>query len=83
MKFICLLIGAGVFLPFSCFLGKAQNTFRVMSYNVENLFDTENNPLMEDDEFTPDGNRFGQRTLLPEVTACVSGDSSGWRMVMQ
>ena len=58
MKFICLLIGAGVFLPFSCFLGKAQNTFRVMSYNVENLFDTENNPLMVDDEFTPDGNRF-------------------------
>ena len=58
MKFICLLIGAGIFLPFSCFLGKAQNTFRVMSYNVENLFDTENNPLMVDDEFTPDGNRF-------------------------
>ena len=58
MKFICLLIGAGIFLPFSCFLGKAQNTFRVMSYNVENLFDTENNPLMKDDEFTPDGNRF-------------------------
>ena len=73
MKFICLLIGAGVFLPFSCFLGKAQNTFRVMSYNVENLFDTENNPLRWK-------SFLDKRTLLPEVTACVSGDSSGWRM---
>ena len=35
----------------------AQQTFRVMSYNVENLFDTEDNPHKEDNDFLPDGNR--------------------------
>jgi endonuclease/exonuclease/phosphatase family metal-dependent hydrolase len=32
----------------------AQSTGRVMFYNVENLMDTINNPLTNDDEFTPD-----------------------------
>ena len=35
----------------------AQNTFRVMFYNVENLFDTTHEPGKEDNEFTPDGSR--------------------------
>ena len=35
----------------------AQNTFRVMFYNVENLFDTLDEPDKEDDEFTPEGIR--------------------------
>lgn len=34
----------------------AQEPFKVMFYNVENLFDTINNPKTLDDEFTPDGN---------------------------
>ena len=34
-----------------------QVEFRVMSYNVENLFDTTDNPLTADDEFLPSGNR--------------------------
>ena len=35
----------------------AQNTFRVMFYNVENLFDTIDEPGREDEEFTPNGSR--------------------------
>ena len=31
--------------------------FTVVFYNVENLFDTENDPNTEDDEFTPEGNK--------------------------
>ncbi len=33
----------------------AQNDFRIMFYNVENLFDTHDDPLKEDDDFLPDG----------------------------
>ncbi len=36
----------------------AQSTFRVMSYNVENLFDTLDDPAKDDDEFLPSGNRY-------------------------
>lgn len=32
--------------------------FRVMFYNCENYFDTINDPLINDDEFTPEGTRF-------------------------
>lgn len=35
----------------------AQNTFRVVFYNVENLFDTEDNPKKNDNEFLPEGTR--------------------------
>ena len=38
-----------------------QETFRVMFYNVENLFDTEDNPLTQDDEFTSAGSRRWSR----------------------
>lgn len=34
-----------------------KNTFRVMFYNVENLFDTEHEPNKQDVEFTPEGNK--------------------------
>jgi len=36
---------------------RAQETFSVVWYNVENLFDTENDSLKQDDEFTPEGPR--------------------------
>ncbi|MDH6305106.1 endonuclease/exonuclease/phosphatase family metal-dependent hydrolase [Parabacteroides sp. PF5-5] len=38
-------------------VAEGQIPFRVMSYNVENLFDTEDNPATNDDEFLPSGNR--------------------------
>jgi predicted extracellular nuclease len=34
-----------------------QEEFQIMFYNVENLFDTDNDPLTGDDEFTPQGER--------------------------
>jgi hypothetical protein len=39
----------------SSFSQKNVKSFLVVSYNVENLFDTINSPLTEDDEFTPEG----------------------------
>jgi len=36
---------------------KNVNSFLVVSYNVENLFDTINSPEFDDDEFTPSGSK--------------------------
>lgn len=44
-------------LLLSTAFSKGQTDFRVMSYNVENLFDTEDDPLTADNEFLPSGNR--------------------------
>lgn len=35
---------------------KGQTAFRVMSYNVENMFDTSDNPATNDNDFLPEGN---------------------------
>jgi len=43
-----------VFLSFSV---NARNKFRVMFYNVENLFDTEDDKHKNDNEFLPEGRR--------------------------
>lgn len=37
--------------------GYSQRDFRVMFYNVENLFDTKDNPATFDDDFLPEGNQ--------------------------
>lgn len=60
-----------------------QNTLRVMFYNVENLFDTINDPLTADEEFLPDGkngwnNRRFQTKL--EHTHKVLSAVGGWDM---
>lgn len=39
----------------------AQSTFRVMTYNVENFFDTRDNPDKNDNEFLPSGIRHWTR----------------------
>lgn len=36
----------------------SQTPFRILFYNVENLFDTEDNPNTADDEFTINGTRY-------------------------
>ncbi len=43
-----------------------NSDFRIMFYNVENLFDTENDPNKNDDEFTPDGGRYWTKTRYYE-----------------
>jgi len=37
---------------------RGTNGIRLMFYNLENLFDPENDPLKQDDEFTPEGMRY-------------------------
>ena len=39
----------------------AQDHCRIMFYNVENLFDTADDPSTADDEFTPRGRRLNTR----------------------
>lgn len=48
---ICLflLLSSGILL--------GQTPFRVVFYNVENLFDTKDNPNTDDDDWLPDGNQ--------------------------
>lgn len=46
-----------LFLLFLPLLAFAQTRFRVVSYNVENLFDTRHDTLKKDDEFLPEGAR--------------------------
>lgn len=49
------------FLSFITLPVSAQLDFRVMSYNVENLFDTIDNPDKNDNDFLPTGNRHWTR----------------------
>jgi endonuclease/exonuclease/phosphatase family metal-dependent hydrolase len=37
---------------------KSRSEFRIMFYNVENLFDTEDDPEKRDEEFLPEGSRY-------------------------
>ena len=41
--------------------GKADGTFRLLFYNVENLFDTKDDIDTQDDEFTPRGTKYWSR----------------------
>lgn len=43
---------------FSSLYINAQEKFRVMFYNVENLYDTKDNPATNDDDLTPTGNLY-------------------------
>lgn len=54
-----LTLTFSIFLLFSTFIGHTQQaeTFRVITYNVENLFDTYDNPATNDNEFLPNGTR--------------------------
>lgn len=50
-----LKIASALLLFLLSFSLKAQQDFRIMFYNVENLFDTQNDSLTLDDDFLPDG----------------------------
>lgn len=47
---------------------KSDDCFRIMFYNVENLFDTEDDPSTNDNEFTPEGNRHWTSKRLDNKT---------------
>jgi endonuclease/exonuclease/phosphatase family metal-dependent hydrolase len=50
-------LSGGILLFFLCLSTYGQGNFRVMFYNVENLFDTFDNPHKNDNEFLPDAQR--------------------------
>lgn len=52
--FIILLVSGSLFTCFS----QVNSDYKVMFYNVENLFDTYNDSLTNDEEFLPEGDRF-------------------------
>ena len=54
MKKLITIILLAVLLPR---LGFAQHPYKVLFYNVENFFDTINDPEVLDDEFTPNGTK--------------------------
>jgi endonuclease/exonuclease/phosphatase family metal-dependent hydrolase len=57
MKNIAILTALIFFTLQSLYSQKNVKSFLVVSYNVENLFDTVNSPLFEDDEYTPSGTK--------------------------
>ena len=67
MKYFSLLL-----LIISCLIGTCQNPdqeFTIVFYNVENLFDTSNDPATEDDEFTPGSQlNWNEEKYLKKIT---------------
>lgn len=57
MKRFFVIIFVAVFCGFARINVPIDSDFVVVSYNVENLFDTLDNPTTADDEFTPKGER--------------------------
>jgi len=53
-----------IFILFLNYAGKriyaqdSEDAYKIMFYNVENLFDTKNDSLKNDEEFLPDGDRY-------------------------
>lgn len=60
-----------------------RNTYRVMFYNVENLFDTLNDPTKNDEEFTPQGAKYWSwykyKNKLTAISKVIIG-IGGWEL---
>ncbi|MCF6356867.1 MAG: endonuclease [Draconibacterium sp.] len=68
---------------FPSFSQEKTDHISILFYNVENLFDTKNNPDTEDDEYTPDGDRHWtykrlNNKLLNTSKVILSAD--GWNI---
>jgi predicted extracellular nuclease len=97
MKKIALIVSiaiVAIIFAFSCKTGKDSTTdkfneqlvrdsYRIMFFNTENLFDTIDNPDTRDDEFTPQGAKFwtGYRynTKLSNLSKVIIG-AGGWEL---
>ena len=65
------------------FSQKNTEQISILFYNVENLFDTKDDPQTEDDEFTPDGDRHWTYKRLNSKLLNISKvilSSSGWEI---
>jgi len=91
---IASIIALAVMLAFSCKSSKdstsnkfneqlIRDSYRIMFFNTENLFDTIDNPDTKDDEFTPQGAKFwtGYRysTKLSNLSKVIIG-AGGWEL---
>jgi len=61
MKNMALTLSLILIFAVQGFSQKEKSSFLVLSYNVENLFDTEDDPLTDDDAFTPQGEKAWTR----------------------
>ena len=57
MKSKLILLALVVLVLSACQPNPLTKRATLVFYNVENLFDTEDDPLTNDEEFTPDGGR--------------------------
>lgn len=61
--------------------GRAQESLRVVFYNTENLFDTRNDTLTADDEFTPQGKKHWTQARyigkLRKIATVLTGTGEG------
>ncbi len=61
----------------------AVDTLVVMSYNIENFFDPEDNPAKNDDDFTPDGSYHWTLSRMKGKAARLARvivSANGWRL---
>ena len=90
--YVCVI---AAFYVISCKTGKnstddkfneqlVRDSYRIMFFNTENLFDTINDPEKNDDEFTPQGAKFwtGYRykQKLTNLSKVIIG-AGGWEKV--
>jgi len=77
-----------IFLLFSCFIRNSyaqhnNGESTIMFYNVENLFDTKDNPQTDDENYTPEGEMHWTSKLLTEKLLNISKvilGASGWNV---
>ncbi len=70
-----------ILISISSFSQKNTEQFSILFYNVENLFDTKNNPETEDDEYTHKGEKYWTNQKLNQKLQNISKvilSSAGW-----
>ena len=81
MKKRAILIVLPLIMMQCLYSQKNVKSFLVVSYNVENLFDTIDSPITEDDEFTPSGTKAWTRERyekkLNDLSRVISSLSGG------
>ena len=69
MKRLLLFLFVCTLIPVTL---RSQQSMTVMFYNCENLFDTDDDPLKDDDDFTPDGDYHWTQTRYRDKLDAVS-----------
>ena len=82
MRYLCLILISFFSIEYGVLF--AQEPLRIISYNVENLFDCQHDSLKNDSSFLPDGlhhwTYYRYQTKLDRI-AQVIVNISGWKPV--